>query len=149
MSFEKLPAGGGACGWIQKSTESARLSFHCRPRNRGKVSPQADHTDTPCENWRQLPSAGISSAVFLAYPSLTSSETWKKIQSEQVVNQVLYSAMYGRQYQNKQHGETMPEKACDIFLCSLQINIKKCARCGSVLRDTCVLFKLYLFPTQL
>ena len=33
--------------------------------------------------------------------------------------------MDGQQCQNKQHGDTVPEKAHDVFLCSLQINIKK------------------------
>ena len=36
---------------------------------------QATHTDAPYKNRRQLLSAAISSAVFIAYMSLTSSET--------------------------------------------------------------------------
>ena len=35
-NFEKLPAGGGACGWIRNILESERLCFHCRPINWGK-----------------------------------------------------------------------------------------------------------------
>ena len=31
--------------------------------------------------------------------------------------------MDGRQYENKQHGDTLPQKKRNIFLCSLQINI--------------------------
>ena len=31
----------------------------------------------------------------------------------------------GGQCQNKQHGDTMPKKARNMFLCSLQIDIKK------------------------
>ena len=44
---------------------------------------------------------------------------------EQDVNQVLYIAMEGNQFQNKQHGDTVPIKKRNMFLCSLQINIKK------------------------
>ena len=33
--------------------------------------------------------------------------------------------MDGRLCENKQHGDTVPEKARDMFLCSLQINITK------------------------
>ena len=63
-------------------------------------------------------------AVFFAYTFLTSSENWKtkNCQSEKEVNQVLYSEMDGWQCHNKQHGNTMPEKAGEMFLCSLQIN---------------------------
>ena len=57
--------------------------------------------------------------------------------------------MEGNQFHNKQHGDTMQKKARDMFLCSLQINIKKRARHGSVMRDTCVLIKLGLFLLQL
>ena len=32
--------------------------------------------------------------------------------------------MDSRQFQNKDHGDTMPKQMCDICLCSLQINIK-------------------------
>ena len=76
-------------------------------------------------------------------------EKQKNCQSKQDVDQVLYSAMDGRQCENKQHGDTAPEKARGMFLCYLKINIKKCVRCGSVLWDTCVLLKLELFSTQL
>ena len=48
--FRKAPAGGRPRGRIRNSTESARLSFHCKPRNRGKGAPQAAHTDAPCKN---------------------------------------------------------------------------------------------------
>ena len=104
-----------------KYPESARLSFHGRPRNLGKGAPQTAHTDAPCKNCRQLPSAGISSAVFFAYTSLTSSENWKtkNCQSEQDVDQVLNSAMDGQQGENKQHGDTVPEKTGDMSLCFL------------------------------
>ena len=37
MNFEKPPAGGGERYWIRNIPELARLHFHCRPRNRGKV----------------------------------------------------------------------------------------------------------------
>ena len=114
------------------------------------MAPQAAHTDAPRKNRRQLPSAGISSAVFFAYASLTSSANWKKnCQSEQDVDQILYSGMEGRKCENKQHGDTVPEKkAHDIFLCSLQINIEKVhpdafQYCGY----TYVLLKLDLFST--
>ena len=33
--------------------------------------------------------------------------------------------MDGRKCENKQHGDTVPEKARDMFLCSLHINIKE------------------------
>ena len=36
MNFEKPPEGGGLSGLIRNSPESARLLFHCRPRNQGK-----------------------------------------------------------------------------------------------------------------
>ena len=36
MNFEKLPEGGEVSGLIRNSPESARLRFHCRPRNRGE-----------------------------------------------------------------------------------------------------------------
>ena len=68
---------------------------------------------------------------------------------EQDVDQVLYSAMDGRQFHNRQHGDTVPKNARDVFLCFLQINIKKRARCSSVLQATCVLIKLELFLTYL
>ena len=72
-------ADGGSTTWKnQNSTKSARLSFHCKPINRGKGAPQAAHTGARCKNREQLPSAGISSAVFFAYATLTSSENWKK-----------------------------------------------------------------------
>ena len=35
MSFEKLPEGGWARGWIRNSPKLARLRFYIRPRNRG------------------------------------------------------------------------------------------------------------------
>ena len=148
--FQKTPVGGRLRGWIGNSPEWARLSFHGRPRNQGKGAPQAARTDTPCKNCRQLPSTGISLAFFL-YVSLTSSANWKtkNCQSEQDVDQVLYSKMGGWQCENKQHGDTVPEKARGMFLCPLQINIKKRARCGSVLWSACVLLKLELFSTQL
>ena len=44
---------------------------------------------------------------------------------------------------------TPQKKAHDTFLCSLQINIKKRARRGSVLQATCVLLKLQLFLNHL
>ena len=126
MNFEKPPGGGGVRGWTQNSPKSARLRLHRRTKNWGKGAPQAAHTDAPCKNCRQFPSARISSAVFFAFASLTSSanrET-KNCQSEKDVDQVLFYAMDGRQCENKQHGDTVPEKACDVFVCSLQINIK-------------------------
>ena len=73
----------------------------------------------------------------------------KKFQSEKDVDQVLYSAMDGRKCQNKQDGDTVPEKVHDMFSCYLQINIKYCAIYGSVLWAMCVLLKLQLFSTQL
>ena len=57
--------------------------------------------------------------------------------------------MDGRKCQKKQHGETVPEKARDLFLCYQRIRLKNSARCGSGLRDMCVLLKLELFSTQL
>ena len=57
--------------------------------------------------------------------------------------------MGGRKCENKKYGDTVPEKVRDMFLYSLKINIKKRARCSSVLRAKCVLLKLELFPTQL
>ena len=41
------------------------------------------------------------------------------------------------------------KKASDMFLCSLQINVKKRAKRGSVLQATYVLLKIELFLTQL
>ena len=58
-------------------------------------------------------------------PDIISKLNNKKYQSEQNVDKVLYSTMDGPQSQNKQHGDTVPKKARDMFLCSLQINIKK------------------------
>ena len=116
--------------WVNRnSPKSARLSFHCKPINRGKGAPQAAHTDAPRKNRRQLPSAGISSAVFFAYASLTSSENWEKnCQSEQDVDQTLYSRMEGRQCENKQHGDTVPEKEHDIFYVLYRSILKKCTQ---------------------
>ena len=45
--------------------------------------------------------------------------------------------MDGQKCQNKDHGDTVPKNTCDMFLCSPQINIKKHAKRGSVLQDTC------------
>ena len=149
--FRKTPVGGWPPGWIRNIPESAQLSLHGRPRNRGKGAPQAAHTDTPCENIQQFPSAGISSELFLSTHPVHHQQTekHKNCQSEQDVDQVLYSAMDGRLCENKQHGDTVPEKARDMFLFSLHINIKDCARCVSVMRATCVLLKIELLSTQL
>ena len=149
MTFEKRPAGGGAGGWIRNSTKSARLRFHCRPINRGKVSLQAAHTEAPCENCRQLPSAAISYFLRTRPWHQQKTEQQKNCLSEKDVDQVLYSTMDGRRSQNKQHSDTVPPKARDVFLCSLQMNIKKRARRGSVLRDTCGLPDQNEISTQL
>ena len=133
MSSEKPQTRGGPRGWIRNSPESARLRFHCWPKNQGKGA--------PLRNRRQLPSTGILSEVFLPICPWHHQQTEKQknCQLEQDFDQVLYSAMYGRQCENEQHGDTMQEKARDMFLCTLQINIKKRARCGSVMQAACVL----------
>ena len=127
MKFEKPPAGNGARGWIRNIPESARLRFHFRPRNQGKDAPKAAHTDAPCKYRQQLPSAGISSEVFLPTRPWhhQQNETQKNCQPEQNVDQVLYYPMGGEKCENKQHGDAVPEKSRDVFLCSPQINIKK------------------------
>ena len=62
---------------------------------------------------------------------------------------ILYSTIDGRQCENKQHGDTSPEKVRDIFFMFSTNKYKKRARCSSLLRAMCVLFKLELFSTQL
>ena len=62
----------------------------------------------------------------------------KNCQSEQDVDQFLYSAMDGRKYQNKHHGDTVPKKnARHVFMFSSD-QYKKCTRRGSVLQATFV-----------
>ena len=82
-------------------------------------------------------------------PGIISETKNKNCQSERDVDEVLYSTMSGQQSHNKQDGGTVPKKARDMFLGSLQINKKNCARCGSVLQARCVLLKLELFLTKL
>ena len=88
---------------------------------------------------------------FFAYTSLTSSENWKtkNFQSEQYVNQFLYSKIGGQKYQKKDHGDTVSKKPRDIFLCLLQINIKNCAMRGSLLQATCGLPEKNEISTQM
>ena len=58
-------------------------------------------------------------AIFLSTRPWHCLKTKKeKFQSEQYVDQVLYSAMDGRQCQNKQHGGTVPKKAPRVFMFS-------------------------------
>ena len=54
-----------------------------------------------------------------------------------------------QQFQNKHHGDNVPKKPNDMFLCSIQINIKKYARRGAVLQAACRLPGTDSFPTQI
>ena len=45
--------------------------------------------------------------------------------------------MDGRRCQKKDHGDTVPKKPRDKFLCTQKINIKKCTKIGLVMRDKC------------
>ena len=65
----------------------------------------------------------IGSFFCVRVPDIISKLKNKNCQSEQDVDQVLYFEMDGQQCENKQHGDTVPEKARDMFLCSLKINI--------------------------
>ena len=89
-----------------------------------------------CKNCQQLPSAGISSAVFLRMRPRHHQQTEKQknCQSEQDVDQIFYSAMEGRQSHNKDNSDTVKPPPSNICLCTIQINIEKRARCGSLLR---------------
>ena len=79
---------------------------------------QADYTDDPYKNCQSFPSAEILSVVFLrTHPQHhQQTEQQQKRQSEQVVDQVLYSAMDGRQCQNKDHGDTVKKNAQHVFM---------------------------------
>ena len=45
--------------------------------------------------------------------------------AEQDINQVLYSAIDGGKFHNKDHGGAVPKKTRCMFSCTLQINIKR------------------------
>ena len=73
----------------------------------------------------KLPSAAIVSAVFFRTCPWhhQKTEQQQNCRSEQDVDQVLYSAMDGRQCQNKDHGDTV-QKPRGMCLCSLCTKIK-------------------------
>ena len=106
----------------------ACLQFHFRPRNQGKggegvgiVFPIKVMKLDNC-----LPLRFCGWFFFVHVPGIIRKlNNNKNCLSEQDADQVLYSAMDGQKCQNKEHGDTVPEKACNMLLCSLQINIKK------------------------
>ena len=57
--------------------------------------------------------------------------------------------MDGRRSHNKDHGDTVPKKMRDMFLCTLHINIKKRPSRGSVMRAACGLPEKKQISTQL
>ena len=99
--------------------------FHCRPINRGKGAPQAPHTGTPAKIVNNCLPLGFHRQLFLPTRPWHHQQTEEqnKCQLEQDVNQVLYSTIDSRQCENKQHSDTMTEKARGVFLFSPQINI--------------------------
>ena len=149
MDFEKPLAGGRPHGWIRNSPKWARLHLCCRQRNRGKGVPQATHTGAPCENCRQLPSAGISSVVFFVYASLTSSankETKTSSRNRMLIQFYIPQWMVDNIITNNMVTPCQKKRATFYYVIYRSI-YKNCARCGSVLRSTCVLLKLELFST--
>ena len=152
MNSENPPVGGGARGWIQNSTTLARLCFDFWPRNRGKCTLQAAHTDTFCNFFRLLPPTGISSAVFFAYASLTSSAN-RKTKKPPIGTRFRLSVIF-RNVRLKMSEQTTwwhcsRKKRATCFYVPYRSTYKKIARCGSILQDTCVLIKLELFSTHL
>ena len=138
MNFEKPPAGGGAHGWIRNISESGRLCFHCQPINQGKGSPQAAHTDTPAKIVDNGLPLEFHRQFFLRTRPwhYQKSEKPKKCQSEQDIDQVLYSAMDGQHCQNKQHSDTEPKNCVTCFYVLFRSIFTNRAMCGSVLWAT-------------
>ena len=138
-------------GWIQNSPESARLSLHFRTRNRVKGSPQATHTNAPCKNRQKLPSAEISSAVFLRTRTWHHQQTEKqKTASQNKISIKFYIPQWTVENVRKNNMVTPCQKRRATYFYVIYRSIfKKRARCGSVLRATYVLLKLELFSTQL
>ena len=105
----------------------------------GPLALQAAHTDAHCKNYRQLPPAAISLAVFFAYTFLTSS---KILKTKKTACQNKMSIMfYIRQWMvdNSRTNTMMTPypKTVRRVLCSVQINVKWLTIRGALLKAKC------------